>query len=176
MKDWNLILSLDVFLFCEGSFNGGTMMTTLNGSVPLIQPYSEIPWNYNGDENVLSMPANIVDWVILELRDAASPELAMSGTVLMKKAALLRNDGKVAGMDRQSFVEFETTFTQGLFVVIHHRNHLSINSSASLSESGGVYSWNFTNNSNMVYGSTDSQKEIAPCVPGHDYLILLYSS
>ncbi len=48
------------------------MNTSINdrGSIPLSQPYNTPPWNYTGDESVISIPnADVVDWLLLELRE-----------------------------------------------------------------------------------------------------------
>ena len=46
------------------------MSTTLrdNFLLPLSQPFNVPPWNYNGMESVASIPPDVVDWVLLELR------------------------------------------------------------------------------------------------------------
>ena len=64
-----LLLNLKVFL--EGPYNGsGTMTTTLNeqGLIPKYQPFKAAPWNYLGTEAAASIPTNVVDWVMIELR------------------------------------------------------------------------------------------------------------
>ncbi|MEZ5196025.1 MAG: PKD domain-containing protein [Bacteroidales bacterium] len=162
----NPILSLDITVFCEGPFDNGGMQTLLNGNVPLSQPYNEAPWNYNGNEYVAGMPANIVDWVILELRDASAPELATPEKVIGKKAVLLRDDGKLVALDGLSMVEFETSFSDGLYAVVHHRNHLSIISSSGLTNNSGIFSWNFTNSEAMAYGGANAQNELDPGIWG----------
>ncbi len=56
--------------------------------------------------------------------------------------------------------------TQHLFVVVWHRNHLGILSSEFLTESGGIYSYDFTASSTKAYGGTAAQKELAPGIWG----------
>ncbi|MGC8866527.1 MAG: hemoblobin-interacting domain-containing protein, partial [Bacteroidales bacterium] len=88
---------LDVRVYLEGPFDGTGMTTDLqqNGIIPLNQPYNTAPWNYSGTESVASVPANIVDWVLVELRDADIPDNATPATTLAgwPKAYFLRNDG-----------------------------------------------------------------------------------
>ena len=86
-----VILALTVNLkeFLEGPFTGTEMTTLLNsgGIIPLAQPYNVAPWNYSGSESVVSIPnANVVDWVMVELRDAASAPLATVGTRIARQA------------------------------------------------------------------------------------------
>jgi hypothetical protein len=111
-SETNLYVQLNVYL--EGPFIGNQMQTDLNKSslIPLTQPYSGAPWYYNGTESVTEMPnGNIVDWVLVELRNALTPDSATAQTVFGKQAALLLNSGKVVGLDGVSNLLFDTTFT-----------------------------------------------------------------
>ena len=57
--------------FLEGCyFDDGVMAQNLDDQkvIPLSQPYNNSPWNYSGNESVTSIPPNIVDWVLVELR------------------------------------------------------------------------------------------------------------
>ena len=38
------------------------------GYIPTTQPYSGAPWSYSGTESVGSIPALVVDWILVELR------------------------------------------------------------------------------------------------------------
>ena len=75
-QEWKLAdprYTFHVNAYLKGGWNNptGVMRTVLNsgGLLPLAQPYSAAPYNYNGSETVTSIPnANIVDWVLLELR------------------------------------------------------------------------------------------------------------
>jgi hypothetical protein len=37
--------------------------------LPLTQPYSGAPYLYNGTEALTTVPEDVVDWVLIELRD-----------------------------------------------------------------------------------------------------------
>lgn len=143
-------LSLKVFL--EGPYIGNAMSTGLNGHIPLVQPYNIDPWNYTGDESVASLPGtNIVDWVLVELRDALSTGNATGATSIGLQAAFLRNDGQIVDINGNPFIIFESSISENLFVVIHHRNHLSIISSTAVTESGGSYPYDFTQSIGQAY-------------------------
>ena len=143
------------------------MTPNLNSILPLSQPYNILPWFYTGTENVSAIPdANIIDWVLVELRDAADAASAHSGTMMDRQAAFLLNNGKIVGLDGTSNLQFSNSLTQQLYIVIWHRNHLGIMSSNSLSESGGVYSFDFTTGAGQVYGSASGHKEIVPGIWG----------
>ena len=111
-------------IFLEGNYNLGTMSTALNSSgvLPLMQPYSSLPFNYEGAEKVNSIPNNeIVDWVLLELRSGIS-----SSTFIKKRAALLKSNGNIVDLDGSSPVSFSGIQNGSYYLVIYQRNHLSI--------------------------------------------------
>ena len=60
------------------------MNTTLNGVLPLTQPYNGSPWEYYGDEQVSEMPIDVVDWILVELRTGTA-----AATVVATRAAFL---------------------------------------------------------------------------------------
>ena len=86
--------NLNIKVFLEGPF-GTSMMTTDLNSIPLSQPFNTSPWNYEGLEVLGEVPLKMVDWVLVELRDAPNASSATSGTVIARKAALLTNNGHV---------------------------------------------------------------------------------
>jgi PKD repeat protein len=156
-----LELNLDISLLLEGPFDGASMIPYLNGILPLSQPYNTAPWNYAGTESVVSIPnSNIVDWILVELRDAPDAASATGTTVIARQAAFLQNDGAVLGMDGLPGLHFTASVVNNLFVVVYHRNHLSIMSAAGLVKSGGVYTYDFSSGSGQVYGGTDGHKEL----------------
>jgi hypothetical protein len=153
------VILLDLSVFFEGPFNETGMNTDLN-DIPLSQPYGTAPWNYSGTESVDTIPADVVDWVLLELRDTTDAALATGETVIARQAAFLLNDGSIvdtAGRDVRPCVF--TAVNNNLFVVIYHRNHLGIMSANPLIESGGVYTYDFTTGNNQAYGS-NAQKDL----------------
>jgi hypothetical protein len=156
-----LRLTLDIQAFLEGPFNGVDMNTHLNpDNITLTQPYNTEPWFYNGTESVSSIPnTDIVDWVLIELRDTTDATLATSETMIARQAAFLLNDGSIVATDGVSHIEFETQVTNQLFVIIWHRNHLGILSANPVILIDGVYSYNFTTSNSQAFG-TDSQKEL----------------
>ncbi|MBM3435479.1 MAG: hypothetical protein FJY07_04575 [Bacteroidetes bacterium] len=86
--------------------------------MPVNQPYNTAPWNYAGAEiNTFASP-NIVDWVLVELRDSTSAANATTGTRIARQAALLKSDGSIVGTDGSSFLQFHGTLLNQLFVVI----------------------------------------------------------
>ena len=151
----SLAISVDVTTFLGGAYSGSSMTTTLNSGshLPFSQPYNTSPWNYGGSESVGSIPnANVVDWILIEIRDTTSAANANSGTAVDTAAAFILNNGSIVGIDGSSAVTFEgLTITNSMYVVLHHRNHISIMSANALSESGGTYSYNFSTASSQAY-------------------------
>jgi len=166
------VMSLKVAL--EGAFNPSTdlMNTELNSILPITQPYNpSLPyfgnndpvWLYAGLESVSAIPADAVDWIIIELRDAANaaaagPETTIPGGI---KAALLKNDGTIIGVENNPYLIFAgVPVLQNLFLVIHHRNHLSVLSSNPVVEIDGIYSWDFTSSSEQAFNNGQKQLSV----------------
>jgi len=161
-------IELELTVFLEGPFNGVDMNTDLTGLtiLPLTQPYNTTPWNYGGTESVPFIPdINIVDWVLIELRDAPDAASATPATMIGRQAAFLFNDGSIVNIDGVSNPYFPYTAISQLFVVIWHRNHLGIMSANPLTESGGVYTYDFTTGNNQAYG-TNAQKDLGGGIYG----------
>jgi uncharacterized protein (TIGR02145 family) len=159
-------LNIDLTVFLEGPSDGTNMTQGLDGLIPLSQPYNIAPWNYDGTESVASIPANAVDWILVEFWDALSADQLSSGTLIEKKAVFLSNEGEVLDLNGNPTLILNGTVTNNLFVVVNHRNHLSILSADALVETEGVYTYNFTDASSKAYGGTFAQKEITPGIWG----------
>ncbi|MBN1339250.1 MAG: right-handed parallel beta-helix repeat-containing protein, partial [Bacteroidales bacterium] len=160
---------LDIHAFLEGPFNGTGMNTNLNfnGSIPLSQPYNQTPWSYMGAESVAAIPnADIVDWVLVELRDAPDAASAGSTAIVARQAAFLLKDGSVVAIDGTSVLSFNHNVVNSLFVVIWHRNHLGIMSANPLIESMGIFSYDFSSGAGQVFGGSIAHKEIASGIWG----------
>ena len=136
------------------------------GLLPLSQPYNVPPWNYNGTESVSSIPANVVDWVLVELRDAENAASADGASVIDTRAAFLLNDGKVVDLDGISLLQYTLSYEKRLYPVIIHRNHLDVMAAMSLVRNAtGGCSNNFTLSGN-VYGDANAVKELSTGVWG----------
>ena len=156
-------VSLTAYL--EGPYNAasGYMNTTLKtaGLIPLTQPYNASPWNYNGPETVASIPADVVDWVLIELRQADIPEHATSSTTIKKRVAFLKKDGTIVETDGSSPVRFyNAAITNNLFPVIRHRNHLAIMAANAVTSTGGIYTYNFSTSIGQAYEGANGYKQI----------------
>jgi hypothetical protein len=113
------------------SSSSGLMTTALalGGLLPLTEPYTSMGYIHSsggGGEAttaaVLSTTGSdgIVDWVVLELRDASDPSV-----VIATRSALIQSDGDVVDVDGVSPVRFEAP--QGMYYLgVVHRNHLAV--------------------------------------------------
>jgi hypothetical protein len=136
--------------FLAGPYNGTTMNTGLNsgGLIPSTSPYDgavSIPGT------VSALDANIVDWVELELRDAADET-----TVLSTHSKFVRNDGLVLNLDGSTTATFRDAPATA-YIAVKHRNHLGV-------MTGGAYTLgtaelNFTNSGTATFGS-NAQRNI----------------
>jgi hypothetical protein len=161
--------SLNIKAFLQGNFAVTGMTATLNsqGLLPLTQPFNYSPINYNGSESVTAIPnANVVDWILLEIRDAAQPQLANANSVIERKAAFILKNGQIVDLDGISNVPITQTINQQLFLVLKNRNHLAIMSSTALQPVNDVYQYDFTSGSNKAYGGINSQKQLSTGVWG----------
>jgi len=162
-------INLDVLVYLEGPYAGTEMTTNLNlaGEIPLAQPYNVAPWNYPGTESVASIPnPDVVDWVIVELRDASDAASATGATRIAQQAGFILKDGTVVGLDGSSNLQFGTSFSSGLFLIVWHRNHLGVLSATALTETGGVYSYDFSTSLSQAHGGGAGYKLIATSVYG----------
>lgn len=160
-------LSIQVTLLLEGAYAAqGLMNTALKAGalLPLAQPYNVAPWNYEGTENVAAIPADVVDWVLVELRQAATPEAALPATTLSgwPRACLLKSNGTIVGTDGVTPPSLgNPTITGNLYVIIRHRNHIAIMSATGMALTGGNYVYNFTDAITKAHGGAAGYKEIA---------------
>jgi PKD repeat protein len=143
-------VSLRVFL--QGPFNVNSMVSLPQNVIPLEQPYHTAPWNYQGTESVGSIPSEqIVDWVLVELRDAATAATATQQTIIARKAGFVLRNGNIVDTAGLSPLQFEVPVIQQVFAVVYHRNHLSIMSNSPVQKSGSYYHYDFTDGQMKAY-------------------------
>ncbi|MCE7996943.1 MAG: hypothetical protein HEP71_33585 [Roseivirga sp.] len=149
-------VTVSATVFIEGAFNGTNLNTTLNASIPLSQPYTNN--GHAGGESAGSVPANAVDWVLVELREAGSAAAALSSTKVGSAAGFLMNDGTIRATDGSSNLTVSLSGNSGadFHVVIYHRNHLPIMSANAVSESSSTYTIDFTGSSANTYQTTSA--------------------
>lgn len=160
-----------VSAFLQGPFSGGAMTIALNTNnfIPLAQPYTAAPWNYTGTESVASIPANVVDWILVELRTGTA-----ASTTVHKRACFIKSDGSIVDLDGTSPVKFDETDGNTYYIVIRHRNHLAVMSANPLilsSSLAGDYltgdstEYDFSSAQTQAYGSS-AEKDLGGGVYG----------
>lgn len=159
------VVELQLNVFLEGPFNGAGMNNylTISSTFPLNQPYNESPWNYLGTESVVTPPNNnIVDWVLVELRETSgNASTATDLKTIAKKAAFILSDGRIVDLDGTSNLKFDLQLTDNLFAIVWHRNHLGMMSAFPIVSNGGIYNYDFTTSSNQVFGGTSNCKQLS---------------
>ena len=142
------IPSANMKVFLQGPYLSGAMSTSLrdSGYVLLAQPYSAAPWNYTGTEAVDTVPAGVVDWILLELR-------IDSATQVSRRAAFLLSDGSIVDLDGVSSVKFPTVTPGDYYVVIRHRNHLAVMTANPITLSYSPVLYDFTIGTAQAFGT-----------------------
>ena len=119
----NFFGKVNILAFLQGPYQTGsmTMTTSLNtaGLIPLTSPY-------DASISVASIPANVTDWVKIELRDATTPS-----TILGTGSAFIKNDGSIVGLDGTSLPTVKNGNASSI-VAIGHRNHLPFRTNVGL--------------------------------------------
>lgn len=157
------VLLADLKVFLEGPYSGGSMSTDLNtnGDLPTGQPYNTDPWNYSGAESVTTIPADVVDWVLVELRSGP-----LGTDSLTSRAAFIKNNGMIVDLNGASPVTFDVA-DNNYHVVVFHRNHLTAMNTnlMQLNKASNENPYDFTTGSGQYYG-TDGAIELEPGVWG----------
>lgn len=148
LQEWKLAdpyyaVSAQVYLRGPWNSTNQNMNTSLNsgGVLPLSNPYNITPFNYAGSESVGSIPnANVVDWVLLEIRKPSTGLAADAGsaTITGRKAVFVLNNGSIVDLDGSSTPSIPV-YKQGSgnYIAVRHRNHLGVLSNASSATSTG---------------------------------------
>ncbi|GEQ85190.1 hypothetical protein ULMS_06980 [Patiriisocius marinistellae] len=121
----SLKLTINPKVFLQGPFispdTAGLMNDNLrqNNQIPTTSPYADA---LVCDVNVFSITGDdaIVDWVLVELRDATDRTIVVEST-----SALLQRDGDIVAVDGISALGLSSPKTD-YYIFVGHRNHLSI--------------------------------------------------
>lgn len=156
--------SVRLKVFLEGPFDAlqGIMHDSLRvkGLLPLGEPYTGLGYVHAGggggestNTMVLAQSGQnaIVDWVVVELRDATMP-----ATVLATRSALLQRDGDVVGMDGASPVQFSLP-VGSYHIAVRHRNHLGVMTADAVPVSIAERSYDLSNGSQALFGSAPAK-------------------
>lgn len=153
-------------VYLEGAWNGTDMNAGPVDVIPLGQPFSGLPWNYAGSESVTATPPSVVDWALIEFRDATDAASATTATTVYQRAVFINTDGNIVSLDGYSPVYFDQAFTNNFYLVVVQRNHLDIMSNNALTLAGSSYDYDFSSGAAQVYGGTNGHKEISTGIYG----------
>ncbi len=138
----SILLKVKVFLEGPYNTNSDLMGTNINADIPLTSPYSEDP------RTVTSIPTDIVDWVLIQLRNTPS------GTTVVSKSVFLHKDGRLVNDDGNTDEIVLDAPEGNYYIIINHRNHLNIMSSTTASlNSVTATLYDFTTSDSQFYGT-----------------------
>jgi len=145
-------------VFLQGAYESSTglMHDTLRikNLIPLTEPYTALPaFTHVGGggemttAGLLAVTGNdaIVDWVFLELRDAANP-----AQVLATASALVQRDGDIVAADGSASVQFNQS-PGNYYFAVRHRNHLGTMTADPLALTATPIAVDFTNPATALY-------------------------
>ncbi|MDZ7821139.1 MAG: hypothetical protein U5N26_04610 [Candidatus Marinimicrobia bacterium] len=96
-----------------------------------------------------SLPANMVDWVLVELRESAS------GATIAQAVGCLLSDGSVTDTTGTNGLSFEgLESSTPYYIVVRHRNHLSVMSASAVQIDGTNDADEFDFTAGNAYGNT----------------------
>ena len=161
-------LSLRLKAFLEGPYDtvAGLMRDDLRqlSLLPIAEPYTGLGYVYSGSGAGTTVtnttflttgPDAIVDWVVVELRDAVN-----TLTVRSSRPALVQRDGDVVGSDGVSPVQFDIA-PDKYHIVLKHRNHLGVMTAQPLLVSVAERTYDLSNGGTALYGAQGT-KTIGP--------------
>lgn len=142
----NFFGNINFMAFLQGPFSAGAMSITLNtsGYIPLTSPYTDAP------ATVASIPANVTDWIKIELRDASNP-----ATILSKTSAFIKNTGAIVGLDGTSFPRIKDGNPSSIVAIVH-RNHLPFRTNVGIDVVNPTFEDFSITNSKLYDNGTDN--------------------
>ena len=125
----------------QGAYSGGAMLTTQNAEIPLNSPYPTAP------ACVDSIPGDVVDWMLLELRSVHIGQPVGSYSLFLDSGGYLRTPGK-------PYLILMNSSPGPYYLVLRHRNHMAIMSATAqtLNSSGSPTLFDLTDIAN-IYGN-----------------------
>ena len=132
-------------VFLEGPYQSGSSMTTslkAGGYIPTTSPYSDSRF-------VDPIPADIVDWVFVELRSTPT------GSAVSSRSFFLKSNGSIVDEDGTTTdLEMLGVSDGNYYIVVKHRNHLAVMSASAQSlNSTSATLYDFTTGTDKYYGS-----------------------
>jgi hypothetical protein len=158
-------VAVSVRMYLDGCYSTTDHLMTdqlrAQGLLPTTEPYTGLGYSLPGgggetaDAGVLAVTGDdaVVDWVIVELRDANAP-----GTIVAAQCALLQRDGDVVAADGSSNLQFATP-PGNYYIAVRHRNHLGCMTATARALSGTALTVDFGLAATTTYG-TDARRSV----------------
>ena len=162
--DSDLLTVVDMTVFLHGPLQINGIMTNYiqvphpsnsaftSPLLPVANPYNirndlNQVVSYGAINNENGVAGSVVDWIKVEIREVSDPR-----TILETKALLLKPNGKVIDIDGElpRFI----SQTVPIFLVVRHRNHLSV-ASQQITDFSGIITYNFSTNLTQAYKNED---------------------
>lgn len=146
----------NIGVVCQGAWDdvNDEMNDGLNSILPLDAATAYAEYGYTGTESVAAIPStDIVDWILVEVRDATSAANATSATSVETVAGFLLKDGSIVGLDGVNPLKMKALISNNAYFVIHQRNHLAVMTASSPAESFGNYTYDFKSSMASAYGT-----------------------
>jgi len=145
-------------IFLEGPYDetDDDMNLNLTGYIPLTSPYTE------DARTVSAIPALAVDWVLAQVRETET------GATVESRSAFIKSDGSLIEDDDSDGIGIKSK-PGNYFVIVKHRNHLAImTTAAQIGLTWGIIpsTYNFTTGSAQFYGGSAGAKEVETGVWG----------
>ena len=146
-------------VFLQGAYTSGPLMSpSLNVLIPFLQPFNTNPWNFPGNEMLNTIPSDMVDWVLVELRDAGDTSLIIS-----RRAALLLENADIVETNLATSVSFVGLTPGNYYICIYHRNHIPVMSANPITLPNAIpYDFSDTLNFPPYGGGSHALVEIDP--------------
>lgn len=162
--------TLDVRAMLRGAYEGAVGLMTdslrVRGLIPLSEPYDgpagvHVP-SAQLSPQVLQVagPNAIVDWVMLQLRDAIDP-----GRIIWSRSCLIQRDGDIVSTDGSSSVTVPFV-GHPVHVAVLHRNHLSAMTAVASDLGPGANAMDLTHPATCAPGALDVLNGVALLPPG----------
>lgn len=149
--------SIQVKMYLEGAYDDSTgLMHDImrrDGFLGSVDPYG-IGISLNQDLLYIEGAQAIVEWIIIEIRDADNP-----GQIVRRIPALLQRDGTVINPDGNPEISLADLPQSYYYIVAGYQNHLYISTGEPISIENGNYV-DFSNPEIPIYGGNDAGKVI----------------
>jgi len=138
-------LKLTTKVILQGAWTGSAMNTALKPVLPDTDPYGQ---GTTPSVNPSAAAAQVVDWILVELRDTLNP-----ANIVATRAGFVLANGDVVDTSYTQPLGF-TGIDNGYYkVAIRHRNHLGMMTLEGVDFSNGFATVDFTSNATATWGT-----------------------